>query len=173
MHRCGLAALAYEIRMCKRVHVQGVKLSFLSVICLSLSSQESPDSHIQASERRIKLSMSAKKLPSLCFESFGKAHEHHKYCVFVGHDFRPCDFCSRTIVQYSPMIMCRPTVHNVSRCGTMHLELPSSVGFLARYTVFEGGPLRQQLQQGCDIIIICHYSTSVHAHLLHVHLVWA
>jgi hypothetical protein len=37
------------------------------------------------------------KLASLCFKSFGKVHEDHKHCIFIGHTYRlypPCTFCS-------------------------------------------------------------------------------
>jgi hypothetical protein len=28
-----------------------------------------------------------KKLALLCFESFDKAHEHRKHCIFIGHTY--------------------------------------------------------------------------------------
>ena len=48
----------------------------------------SPDLGIWATHKYNEPVKSGEKLASLCFESFGKVHERHKYCVFVGHAYQ-------------------------------------------------------------------------------------
>ena len=73
--------------------MQGVKQSVLSVCHRLLSVvvtkiTRSPDLGIWAAHKYNETVKICKKLASLCFESFGKVHECHKYCVFIGHTYR-------------------------------------------------------------------------------------
>ena len=68
----------YPARMRK-----GVKQSVLSVVCTKIATLE-----IWASERPVSTinpSKSAKKLASVCFDSFGTAHERHKYRILSNY----------------------------------------------------------------------------------------
>ena len=54
-----------------------------------------PDHDFKASEQLVshQVSRNLQKLTSVCFESSGKAHEHHKWCYFVAsrsHVHQPC-----------------------------------------------------------------------------------
>ena len=69
-----------------RAHAQqGVKQSVPSVC---LSAQKSPDLGIWATRNNNESVETFEKLTSLCFESFGRAHERHKHCVFLGHAYQ-------------------------------------------------------------------------------------
>ena len=63
------------------VHTQGVKQSVLSVVVVSTKIARSGDLGIWATRKYNISGNIVEELASLCSESFGKAHEHHKYFI--------------------------------------------------------------------------------------------
>ena len=74
-------------------HVQGVKQLVLSVCRLSVIVTTkiaiSRGLGILVTHKHNESVEIGEKLASACFDSFDTAHECHKYCIFVGHAYRP------------------------------------------------------------------------------------
>jgi hypothetical protein len=97
----------------RRAHAQGVKQSVLSVcvcvcvsVCLSSVSTKIGSGHLGIWRTR-KYNKSVEILVSICFKSFGKAHEHRNRYVFVGHAYRPYPLLPRHVSCAQPSTMHR------------------------------------------------------------------
>ena len=135
-----------------RTHVQGVKWSVLSVV-VSTKITRSEDLGIWATHKYSISVDIVEKLASLCFESFGKAHVHHKYFILLAmHKGRQQAYA------------CRWRWHGMERLSSLTLTL-QHVG----YVLYSIGVGRYWTLEGLNTYDHAHF-VSNHAHFVRLWL---